>query len=402
MRNVIQALANRRDVARVLATWPDRQQSLIRDALALQAIPAPSFDESARAQAVRERFAALGLADVTQDEVGNVYARTPGCAADRRPALLVSAHLDTVFPVETDLTPRIDEQAGRIYAPGLGDNSLGLAAMIHAAQALQEGDVRLPADIWWVATVGEEGLGDLRGMRHVCERLAGYLGVGLVLEGIGLGRVYHAGLGVRRLRVTVRGPGGHSWLHAERPSAIHHLLRMGAALVEEVRLPPQRQAAFNVGLIEGGTSVNTRAAYASFSLDLRAVDAALLEKLETDVRAVIARFESAPGLTVSTELVGNRPSAAIPVDHPLVQAARAVLSYLNYTPSSPEIGSTDANALLAAGIPAVCIGITSGGNAHTIEEYIDIAPLAIGMRQLVLLILLSVKHINEWSQWQIG
>ncbi len=401
MRNLIRALAVRRDVARVLAAC-DHQQDLLRDALALQAIPAPSFSETARAQAMRARFAALGLADVAEDEVGNVYARTPGRAAERLPALLVSAHLDTVFPAETDLTPRVDEQAGRITAPGLGDNSLGLAALIHAAQALGQAGLLPPTDIWWVATVGEEGLGDLRGMRHVCQWLGERLGLGIVLEGIGLGRVYHAGLGVRRLRVTVRGPGGHSWLHAERPSAIHHLLRLGAALVEEIHLPPERQATLNIGLIEGGTSVNTRAAHASLSLDLRAVEATLLERLEADVRAVIARFEAAPDLSVSTELVGDRPSAAIPADHPLVQAARAVLDFLDYTPSQPEIGSTDANALLAAGIPAVCIGLTTGGNAHTVEEYIDIAPLATGMRQLLLLILLAADHIGAWSRWQKG
>jgi acetylornithine deacetylase/succinyl-diaminopimelate desuccinylase-like protein len=237
-------------------------------------------------------------------------------------------------------------------------------------------------------------------MRRVCGRLGGTIGVGLVLEGIGLGRVYHAGLGVRRLRVSVSGPGGHSWLHAERPSAAHHLLRIGAALVERIRPPEQPRATFNIGVIEGGTSINTRAAEASLWIDLRAVDAATLGRLEAQAQAVIGEFEDEAELSVTTEVVGDRPSGALPVGHPLVRAAQAALQVAGYSASPPEVGSTDANALLAAAIPAVCIGITTGGNAHTLDEYIDTGPLATGMRQLTLLALLAAEHAEEWQRWR--
>lgn len=385
-------------IAKMMADWPTLTDRIVSEALAVQAIAAPTGEECLRAKAIRERFDSLGLQDAQLDEAGNVIGRTAG-ANPTLPALLISAHLDTVFPSGTDLTARHDTTAGRIAGPGLGDNSLGLAALLGLARQLADHHVTPACDIWWAATVGEEGLGDLRGMRQVCQDLAKELGLVIVIEGMGLGRVYHAGLGVRRLRVDVRGPGGHSWLHTERPSAIHYLLRLGALLVDRIAPPTRPRSTFNIGLISGGTSINTRAPQASLSIDLRSVDTHTLTRMEDDVRAVIAHTPADPHLTVIISVIGDRPSAALAPDHPLVQAARAALAHVKWGPSSLEIGSTDANIPLAVGIPSVCIGITTGGNAHSTAEYIDLPPVTAGMQQLTLLTLLAADNIDKWNDW---
>lgn len=385
-------------VAGLMADWPALTGHIIREALALQAIPAPTGEEGARAQAVLKSFSSLGLTDVHLDEIGNAIGRLPG-SNPAYPALMISAHMDTVFPVDTNLTAYQDSSAGRIVGPGAGDNSLGLAALLGLARQLAERRHAPACDIWWAATVGEEGLGDLRGMRYVCQALAKKLGLVIVIEGMGLGRIYHAGLGVRRLRIDVSGPGGHSWLHRDRPSAIHHLLRLGALLVERIAPPANPRSSFNIGLVSGGTSINTRASQASLSIDLRSVDSRTLARMEDDVLAVIAHTPADPQLTANITVIGDRPSAVLPPEHPLVQAARTVLIHVNWGPSSLEIGSTDANIPLAVGIPSVCIGITTGGNAHSIKEYIDLAPVAAGMQQLTLLALLAAEKIDQWNDW---
>jgi tripeptide aminopeptidase len=398
MLELIQALAARPAENALLTAWPTLQAGVLAEALTIQAIPAPTVNEHARARYVEARFKEIGLEDVALDDVGNVYGRTEGSGSGG-PALMISAHLDTVFPADTDLGTHRDAEGGHIYGPGLGDNSLGLAAMLAMAGQLAGRGIIPAADIWWVATVGEEGLGDLRGMRRAFERLGSRTGAALILEGIGLGRIYHAGLGVRRLRVTARGPGGHSWLNADRPSAIHHLLKLGAALVDEITPSEKPRSAFNIGLIGGGTSINTRAPEASLSMDLRSEEAAALAALESQVAAIVGRFAGADGLEVQTEVIGDRPSATLPVEHPLVRAAQAILHHLEHKPIHTEIGSTDANIPLASGVPAVCIGVTTGGNAHTAREFIDTGPLATGMCQLTLLALLAVERIEAWSRW---
>ncbi len=391
-------MTTRPEIAALLTQWAKAQAEVLADALTIQRIPAPTFSEGQRAAWVGARFDAIGLHEVQRDEVGNVYGHMPGSDASS-PALMVSAHLDTVFSLGTDLAVRHDPTAGTLAGPGIGDNSLGVAAMLRLAEALVDQPARPPAAIWWVATVGEEGLGDLRGMRRACDVLAGQVGLVLVLEGIGLGRIFHAGMGVRRLKVTVRGPGGHSWLHAGRPSAIHHLLRIGAALVDDVTPARRPRSALNIGLIEGGTSINTLAAEASLSIDLRSVDGAALDRLERSVRAVVERVQPPQGLTVTIEVVGDRPSAALPANHPLVQAAQHALRAADAGSITREVGSTDANIPLSRGIPAICVGITTGGEAHTVNEYIHIDPVVAGMRQITLLTLLAAEHAREWSVW---
>jgi tripeptide aminopeptidase len=387
--------------ATLLAKWPTLTESIVSEALTIQAIPAPTFNERIRAVSIHNRFGALGLRDIHQDDAGNVLGRTPG-ADPNLPALLICAHLDTVFSEDTDLTSHYEVGADRAAGAGLGDNSLGLAALVALAYQITTCQVVPACDIWWVATTGEEGLGDLRGMRCVCNNLMERLGLVIVIEGLGFGRIYHAGLGSRRLRVEIDGPGGHSWLHSARPSAIHHLLKLGAQLVDQVVPSTNPRASFNIGLISGGTSINTRAPNASLSIDLRSTDGPTLMQMESYVRDIIARYTLPAALVVKTEIIGDRPNATLSTNHPLVQTAQAVLNHVNWGTASLDAGSTDANIPLAMRIPSVCVGITTGGNAHTTAEYIDIQPIASGMQQLTLLALLASEHMQHWKVWVAG
>jgi tripeptide aminopeptidase len=381
--------------------WALHKRAVLAEATRIQAIPAPTFFEQDRAYYVARRFREIGLGEVRQDEPGSVYASTPG-SDSTAPPLLVSAHLDTVFPQDTDLTIRSDTRAKRLYGPGIGDNSLGLAALIWLAQQIQERKIVPRSPIQWLATVREEGLGNLEGMRNAVKELGGQIGLAIILEGIGLGRVYHAGLGVRRIKVSTHGPGGHSWLHADRPSAIHHLIRIGAAILDQVTPASRPQSTVNIGLISGGVSINTRAPEASLTVDLRSEDTGTLERMEQSVYRIVEGMSKDSEIGISCDLIGSRPSACLPVDHPLVHAARAVLRHTGTKPARPGIGSTDANILLANEIPSVCIGITRGGNAHSTDEFIETGLLIKGLKQLTLLVLLAAHHAREWHTWHFS
>lgn len=343
-------------------------------ACAIQQIPAPTFHEQARADFVRQQFAALHLHDIEVDDVGNVYARRPGGNA---PPLLITAHTDTVFPMETPLT--LTRTEDRIAGPGIGDNSLGVAGLVGLLWGL-EGEA-LPGDLWLVANVCEEGLGDLRGMRRVIDRLGDKVRATLVIEGMSLGHIYHSAIGVRRYRFTARAEGGHSWLHFGRPSAIHALVRLGAKIAE-VQVSASPKTTFNIGTITGGTSINTIAREASMDVDLRSESPAQLSGLAAHVEALAAKAE--PGVTVETQVIGERPAGSIPREHPLVQLAARVLMETGLSPTF-ETGSTDANIPLSRGQPCVVVGLTRGANAHRPDEYIETAPVEKGLAALTAL-----------------
>jgi len=323
---------------------------------------------------------ALGLHDVEIDELGNVYGRRPGIV--ERPALLISAHLDTVFPADTDLSIRYEGE--RVYGPGIGDNSVGVAGLLRLAEIYQRCDLPMQGDIWFVANVGEEGLGDLRGMRAVVERLRTRIGGVIVIEGCDFGSLHHQAIGVRRFRIEARGPGGHSWGNFGTPSAIHVLVRLAARLTE-LQVPVSPRTTFNIGMISGGTSVNTIAHYASMLLDLRSVSSAVLSDLVSEVyRLVEEATLDQPEVHLQIVKVGDRPSGAIPREHPLVQAAVAAYQMVGAQISFQQ-SSTDANIPLSLGIPAICVGLTDGGNAHRTDEYILPTNLGRGMQALLLL-----------------
>lgn len=344
-------------------------------ACAIQQIPAPTFQESQRAAFVREQFAALSLQDITVDELGNVYGRWPGAEAAARP-LVVSAHTDTVFPLDVPLT--LTRTPDRITGPGIGDNSVAVAGLMGLVWELAANPV--PGDVWLVANVCEEGLGDLLGMKRVVERFGAQPRAYIVLEGMALEGVYHVGIGVRRYRFTVRTPGGHSWHHFGRSSAIHTLIRL-AAQITQFAVPTLPKTTFNIGTIAGGTSVNTIAREATFDLDLRSEDPAQLELLVQQVEQLKTNFKDAEA-TLELSVIGNRPAGGLPPTHPLVQLAVRALRDLNLKPTL-EAGSTDANIPLSQGLPCICLGLTTGSHSHRPDEYIDTAPLALGMQALV-------------------
>lgn len=363
-----------------------RQSHLTDLCIQVQQIAAPTGEEEQRAAWVEAYFRRLGIAEVFQDELFNTYACIPGKA--RQPALMVSAHTDTVFPAETDLSVRVDASHGVIYGPAIGDNSAGVAGLLALAETLVTLD-EPPVDIWLVANSGEEGLGDLKGMRAAVDRLESVLGASIVIEGMGLGRIVHRGLGSRRFRIAVAAPGGHSWSDFGAASAIHVLVRLASRLTQ-LRVPASPRTTFNIGRIKGGTSVNTIAQTAELELDLRSENPAALEALVEQTQQVIRDFQSEHwlqrGVRVTVTTIGDRPPGEIPAAHPLVHAAvRALAASDIRAPKKLRISSTDANVPLSRGIPAVCVGVTEGGDAHRLSEWINPVLLPRGTKHLLLL-----------------
>jgi tripeptide aminopeptidase len=353
-------------------------------AIQIQQIPAPTFEEGSRAEFVRGLFEREGLQDVTIDEVGNVYGRWTvdnGRWTDAKP-LVVSAHLDTVFPRETNLD--VKREGERIYGPGLGDNSIGVAALFGLMWMLSErtrDEVEVEAgDIWFVANVCEEGLGDLRGMKAVVERFGAEAQAYLVLEGMALGHVYHRAVGVKRYRVTARTRGGHSWSDYGQLSAIHELSKLVVQLTS-LELPKEPRTTMNVGRISGGTSVNVIAAEASLELDLRSEGQAELAKLVAAAEKLIHNANR-PGVTIEAQVIGHRPAGEMSPNQPLVNLARECLLEQGLEAVLTS-GSTDANVPLSRGYPALVLGVTTGGGAHTRNEFIETEPVQMGMEQLV-------------------
>lgn len=377
----IQRWRNHPAVRRALAELAD-YRPVLETAIAVQQVPAPTFDEAERGAFVLDRLRALGLSDTEVDSLGNVYGRRPG--RGKHPALLIAAHLDTVFPRDTDL--RLRYEGDQVYGPGLGDNSTGVAGLIHLAQIMQRHDLPNQGDVWFVGNVGEEGLGDLRGIKAAVERLRPQLGHVIALEGCDFGTLHHQAIGVRRYKIEARAPGGHSWGNFGVPSAIHTLVRL-AARIAELSVPRSPRTTFNIGVIEGGTSVNTIAEHAYMLLDMRSVSASALADLIASVdRLVAAIGPENPEVQLKVTTVGNRPSGSIPREHPLVQSAVAAYQSVGAIVSFQQ-SSTDANIPLSQGIPAVCIGLTDGGNAHRHDEFIQPANLGRGLQALLLLAL---------------
>lgn len=359
----------------------------------IQQIAAPTGAEKARADWVEAYFRRLNLIDVSQDAVYNVYARIPGEAAS--PLLMVSAHTDTVFPQETDLTLQLDEP-GRVAAPGIGDNSAGVAGLLVLAETLLQLPTP-PVDIWLVANTNEEGLGDLKGMRAAVDRLQtleGGIGACIVIEGMGLGRIVHQALGVHRYLISASAPGGHSWGDFGSASAIHALTQL-AAEVTRMKAPKEPRTSFNIGKFNGGTSINTIAQHAAFELDLRSTDSAMLNRIDDHVQGLVRRHQEnqtrwQSGVRFEVTPIGNRPAGEIDGTHPMVQALSQIFVHIGVEERfDVRISSTDANIPLSRGIPAVCIGLTEGADAHRISEWIYTEPLAKGLQQLL--------HYTWWT-----
>jgi acetylornithine deacetylase/succinyl-diaminopimelate desuccinylase-like protein len=348
----------------------------------IASVSAPTGEEGERSRLVAELFAAGGLA-VETDDLGDVVATLPGTVRvenGARPVLL-AAHLDTVFAAGTPLTIRRED--GRLSGPGIGDNSLGVAAILSLPELLQAVAAPRRVDVLLVANVGEEGLGNLRGMRAVMDARPD-VGAAIAVEGHNLGRVTHIAVGSRRLRLSARGPGGHSWGDFGRPSAIHALARLIADL-DSLPLSRHPKTTLNVGMVEGGVSVNSVAPTASCLVDLRSVDEASLARLSDRVDRAIA-VANRGGITVTREVLGERPAGVVPLDSPIIRLADATLAALGIE-TTYDASSTDANIPISRNTPALCVGLTTGGNVHREDEFIDTVPLGTGLAQLALLTL---------------
>jgi tripeptide aminopeptidase len=357
-------------------------ERLIERAIAIQSIPAPTFSEGARAAWIHKELSKLDLDPPEQDPIGNVYFRLPG--GEKHP-IIITAHLDTVFPMETSL--EIQRSSDIIRGPGIGDNSLSLAVLLELAEDLSVMD--LPGDVWLVANVGEEGLGNLIGMRQVVSKFGEQVTAYLVLEGMSLGHIYHKGLSVRRFRVSAEGPGGHSWIHNARPSAIHTLVRISQAILN-IELPAFPKTTLNIGLFHGGTTINSIARQAYFDLDLRSETEEALNHLTHKVTDILSSSETRE-ITIKAQGIGERPGGTLPLSHPLLEAARQALRSAGETNIRFEVGSTDANVPLSMGLPALCMGLTLGGGAHSLDEYIEIPPIKKGYQSIIHLIQLAFQ-----------
>ena len=344
-------------------------ERLLANALDLQAIPSPTFEERERAVAFQSRLIASGWETVSPDPVGNVLGRL---GEESAPAVVVCAHLDSVFSRAEHWPARREEDS--LCGPGIGDNALGLAVLLELASDLRAFPPE--ADIWLAATVAEEGLGNLRGMYALVETTRHQACAYIVVEGMTLGHVYHRGLPARRLRIRLQTSGGHSWTHAGRPSAVHELVRLANRLVQ-LPLPSTPRTTLNLGRIEGGTAINAVAAHASLELDLRSEEEKVVAGLES---AVLQQAQSLarPEVRVECAAVGSRPGGGLPASHPLVVAAVASLHAQDVKDVQLGAGSTDASAPLSLGLPAVCLGVTSGRMAHSQEESVDLAPIRQG------------------------
>jgi tripeptide aminopeptidase len=339
-------------------------------------VPAPTGNEWERARLVASLWREQGYSPEI-DAVGNVYIRRG--KHENQPVLMLLAHTDTVFPQTTPIS--VERQGDILRGPGIGDNCVNVAAMINTLEVLDELERECDTDIVAVANVGEEGLGNLLGARAAVERYRERLGAVIAIDG-NLGNLVHAAVGSKRWRITVSGPGGHSYGDFGTPSAIHGLGRIIAAIAQ-LEVPQQPKTTFNVGLIEGGTSINTIAAHATALLDLRSTDIAALNQVADQVRRIIEQ-SAGPDLRTEIDILGERPAGMRSQVDPLVQLAAEAITWLGMEPKY-EASSTDANIPISLNIPAVCIGITQVKRAHTLEEFLYVPPIGDGLAQLTLL-----------------
>lgn len=353
----------------------------------LTEIAAPTGDEAERARVLAGMLQESGFDEVRVDEIHDVTARIRGKRSDT--CILLAAHTDTVFPRSVDVS--VTRDGDRLYAPGVGDNTISVATMVVLRKVLADLGIVPDVDFMVTGNVGEEGLGDLRGMRAVMDAHDD-IGAAIAVEGHALGRVTHQGVGSRRLEVTLEGPGGHSWGDFGRPSAIHAAAKLVADL-DDVELVNEPKTTLNVGIFEGGISVNTIAPSARLVIDMRSLEQESLECLVSEVRACIDASRSNE-ITVTTTVVGDRPAGRLPKETGLVPVASEALRLLDIE-AALDASSTDANIPISRNIPAICIGVASGGHAHREDEYIDLQPIPTGVTQLAMVALEAARLLER-------
>jgi tripeptide aminopeptidase len=381
-------------VARVLQILRDGINETTEEQIRITEIPAPPFHENVRAAYMKKLFAATGLR-VEMDDTGNVIGEWPGTTSD---IVMLTAHMDTVFPPNTDV--RVKRENGRLLAPGISDNGTGLAALIALSKAFHEAKIKTNKTILFVADVGEEGEGNLRGMRALAEAYKKRLKYVLALDGSAVEYVTNAALASRRVEITITGPGGHSWSDFGAPNPIHAMGR-GIARFVTARVPESPRTSFNIGEISGGTSVNSIPSSSTMKVDLRSESEVELAAVEMQLRdAVKAGIDEemtasrGRGMAGSTNLLnlkinvlGVRPAGELPETSPLLAALLAADVQLGNR-SRRERSSTDANIPLSMGIPAISIGAGGrSGGAHTLDEWYDPAGRELGLQRVALTVL---------------
>jgi acetylornithine deacetylase/succinyl-diaminopimelate desuccinylase-like protein len=373
-------------------SWVNSQQ------VRLTEIPAPPFQEARRAAVVKELLSEFGL-PVQIDKTGNVIGELRG--VNEKEIVCLAAHLDTVFPAGTDVSVR--HEGSRMMAPGISDNGAGLAALLAIVRALRAAHIKPQRTILFVADVGEEGEGNLRGMRALVENYRAKLKAIVVLDGSSTDHVTTKALASRRLEAVITGPGGHSWSDFGMPNPINALVR-GSVRFINTKVPSNPRTTFNIGQIEGGTSVNSIPYEARIKVDVRSESEDELARLESALRECIAagvrdemdsaRDRSKGKLEWKVELLGSRPGGELAADSPLLAALRAADEAVG-NQSRIERSSTDANIPLSAGIDAISIGAGgNGGGAHSLQEWYDPAGREAGLKR-ALLTLLGVSGIAE-------
>ena len=411
----VTSLAAKRQVHGAFAWMHNNPRTIMDWQAKLVAIPAPPFGEIARAAWVADRFVEAGLSQVATDEIGNVLGVVPAAnlpAESSGPVVVLSAHLDTVFPAETPLQPQVREigSSRRLEAPGACDNGAGVAGLLALVSALLEAKVDLPIPLVVLANVGEEGEGDLRGVRHFygASKLSGRVAAHIVLDGAGADSAVTQALGSLRFQVTISGPGGHSFTDAGTPNPIA-ALASALVVVGETTLPEEPRTTLNLGTIRGGTSVNSIPESATAAIDFRSTSPEELTRLEVALhRAVEDAVERANKmgkeyasrsrgpLTFTVKRIGNRPAARLPADSPMLETLRSVDRHLGIR-TDIRLGSTDANIPIARGIPALSMGAGGdGGGAHTLGEWYSDKDRELGLRRALLLTL----AIAEWAAEQ--
>lgn len=371
----VRRLAQHPAVKRAMELIEQGDAMTMADLVELTQIPAPPFGEGPKGERFRQKLLAVGLDSVWVDPVGNVIGLRKGRGS--APAVAIAGHLDTVFPEGTDVTVRM--RGDTLYAPGISDATRGVVTVLALARAVRAADIRTDGDMLFIGNVGEEGLGDLRGMKSLFGPGGPRIGSFISIDGTGMEGITHQGLGSNRYRVFFRGPGGHSWGAFGLANPAH---AMGRAIrnfdeVADALTATGPRTSFNVGVLGGGTSVNSIPFEVSMEVDMRSESPASLERIDAALHEAVAKAvaeENAGrrhGAEVTAEmvLIGQRPSGEIAESDPIVQRAVAITRMFGAEPRLGR-GSTDSNIPISLGIPAVTIGGGGvGGGAHSLGEY---------------------------------
>ena len=389
---ITELLASTR-VRRAFQFFESHAAEITEEQIKICSIPAPPFGEERRAAYLCQKFREHGLKDARLDAEGNCVALCAGRSLS--PLLAVSAHLDTVFPPGTNCTVR--RERGRLLAPGIADDGCGLAALIALLRALEMGDIKTEGSLLFVGTVGEEGEGNLRGVRHLLTRgeWANRISAFISFDGPGIERITHAALGSRRYRVRLCGTGGHSWGDFGTANPVHALGRAIARLAS-YPAPSEPRTTFNIGRIEGGTGVNIIPTDAIMDVDLRSASAEELMRLDAFFRRAVReaaddensmRRAGDPPLELDLKLIGDRPSGETPRDAIIVRLAEEATRALGYSPILDR-SSTDSNIPISLGLPAITLGAGgTSGHTHTLDEWFDPQGRDIGLKRALLVVL---------------